>query len=83
MANNFYTEKPPVYEARQTNPDDPDSPYVVVNTHNNEDVRYISKDAFKDRFVKSRTKADPVEDFEPDPDNVDQNNGAGADPAGS
>lgn len=58
--SHFVTEKPPVYEVRQVDEDDKESDWVVVNTADAGDVRQISNAQYKERFQRSRAKADPV-----------------------
>ena len=66
MSKNLFTEKPPVYEARQVDSDDKNSDWVVVNTQDESDVRTFSNEAFKARFSRSRAKVDPVPGVQPE-----------------
>lgn len=71
MATQKVTEKPVVYEARQVDSDDKESDWVLVNTNNPEDVRNVTNEQYRAQFQRSRAKADPVPNFDPDSDPVD------------
>lgn len=74
------TEKPAVYDARQTDKEDKESPWVLVNVDDETDVRHVPHEVYKARFQRSRAGGSSSSSSDDDTPNPGDNAGAGATP---